>query len=99
MDRNAPSSFPHPEERTLARVSKDGGESRCVHPSRRLLRKLLRMRSLSFTTSEDWRRSLSSGRASRGPVGHVSKDETFSASWFETAQERLLTMRIVHATA
>jgi hypothetical protein len=30
----------------------------------------------------------------------VSKDETFSASWFETAQERLLTMRIdFHATA
>src|SRR6266850_6827324 len=37
---------PHPEERALARVSKDGCESlRCVHPSRRLLRKLLRMRS------------------------------------------------------
>src|SRR5712691_4136375 len=30
----------------------------------------------------------------------VSKDETFSASWFETTQERLLTMRIdFHATA
>jgi hypothetical protein len=28
---------PHPEERALARVSKDGRESmRCVHPSRRL---------------------------------------------------------------
>src|SRR6266478_5536345 len=37
---------PHPEERALARVSKDGRESAlCVHPSRRLLRKLLRMRS------------------------------------------------------
>src|SRR5450756_1980980 len=37
---------PHPEERALARVSKDGGRLRCcVHPSRRLLRKLLRMRS------------------------------------------------------
>jgi hypothetical protein len=36
----------------LARVSKDGRESlRCVHPSRRLLRKLLRMRSVSFTGS------------------------------------------------
>jgi hypothetical protein len=36
---------PHPEERALARVSKDGRESmRWVHPSRRLLRKLLRMR-------------------------------------------------------
>src|SRR6266446_6386435 len=43
---------PHPEERALARVSKDGRESvRCVHPSRRLLRKLLRMRSASFTSS------------------------------------------------
>src|SRR5882672_1461194 len=43
---------PHPEERALARVSKDGRESvRCVHPSRRLLRKLLRMRSVSFTSS------------------------------------------------
>src|SRR5438034_8146704 len=30
----------------------------------------------------------------------VSKDETFSTSWFETTQERLLTMRIdFHATA
>jgi hypothetical protein len=30
----------------------------------------------------------------------VSKGETFSASWFETAQVRLLTMRIdFHATA
>src|SRR3981189_1455126 len=39
---------PHPEERALARVSKDGRESiRCVHPSRRLLRKLLKMRSVS----------------------------------------------------
>ena len=43
----------------LARVSKDGRESlRCVHPSRRLLRKLLRMRSVSFTGSfagdDDW---------------------------------------------
>src|SRR5712664_2643368 len=37
---------PHPEERAFARVSKDGRESAlCVHPSRRLLRKLLRMRS------------------------------------------------------
>src|SRR5258705_13089744 len=37
---------PHSEERALARVSKDGRESAlCVHPSRRLLRKLLRMRS------------------------------------------------------
>jgi hypothetical protein len=43
---------PHPDERSaaqlrrwLARVSKDGRESMCcVHPSRRLLRKLLRMR-------------------------------------------------------
>src|SRR5882672_10479424 len=36
----------------LAHVSKDGRESlRCVHPSRRLLRKLLRMRSVSFTGS------------------------------------------------
>src|SRR6266849_1758920 len=43
---------PHPEERALARVSKDGRESmRCVHPSRRLLRKLLRMRSVFFTGS------------------------------------------------
>jgi len=43
--RSAPS-----RQRTCAvrsRVSKDGGESmRCVHPSRRLLRKLLRMRSV-----------------------------------------------------
>src|SRR6202163_1286631 len=43
----------------LARVSKDGRESlRCVHPSRRLLRKLLRMRSVSFTGfstgDDDW---------------------------------------------
>src|SRR5258705_13086444 len=38
---------PHPEERALARVSKDGRESvRCGHPSRRLLCKLLRMRSV-----------------------------------------------------
>jgi hypothetical protein len=44
---------PHPEERALARVSKDGRESLCcVHPSRRL-------------------RSLSSGRASRGPGGKL----------------------------
>jgi len=43
---------PHPEERALARVSKDGRESmRCIHPSRRLLRKLLRMRSVFFTGS------------------------------------------------
>jgi hypothetical protein len=37
---------PHPEERALfARVSKDGrGSVRYIHPSRRLLRKLLRMR-------------------------------------------------------
>jgi len=35
-----------------ARVSKDGSESaRCLHPSRRLLRKLLRMRSVSLTRS------------------------------------------------
>ena len=34
---------PHPEERALARVSKDGREFvRYLHPSRRLLRKLLR---------------------------------------------------------
>src|SRR6202163_5090860 len=34
----------------LARASKDGRESlRCVHPSRRLLRKLLRMSSVFFT--------------------------------------------------
>src|SRR5882762_8952681 len=41
------------EERAFARVSKDGRESAlCVHPSRRLLRKLLRMRSETyFTTS------------------------------------------------
>src|SRR6202022_1261756 len=38
---------PHPEERALARVSKDGRESTfCIDPSRRLLRKLLRMRSV-----------------------------------------------------
>src|SRR6266850_717076 len=47
----------------LARVSKDGRESlRCVHPSRRLLRKLLRMRSVSFTGSfagdDDWERGV-----------------------------------------
>src|ERR1700682_1539222 len=43
---------------------------------------------------EERRRSLSSGRASRGPVGRVSKDEAGGrASWFETAQARLLTMR------
>ena len=43
---------PRPEERALARVSKDGRESmRCVHPSRRSLRKLLRMRSVFFTGS------------------------------------------------
>ncbi len=37
---------PHPEEARSA-VSEDGRESvRCVHPSRRLLRKLLRMRSV-----------------------------------------------------
>src|SRR6267142_961433 len=43
---------PHPEERAFARVSKDGRESElCVHPSRRLLRKLLRMRSVFFTGS------------------------------------------------
>jgi len=56
---------PHPEERALARVSKDGRESmRCVHPSRRLLRKLLRMRSVFFTTSNAGiiRRALSFGR-------------------------------------
>src|SRR6202171_5959335 len=54
---------PHPEERAFARVSKDGRESlRCVHPSRRLLRKLLRMRSVSFTGSfagdDDWERGM-----------------------------------------
>src|ERR1017187_2371444 len=44
---------PHPEERALARVSKDGRKHRRrVHPSRRL-------------------RSLSSGRAMRGPVGKL----------------------------
>jgi hypothetical protein len=44
---------PHPEDRPLGRVSKDGGESMCcLHPSRRL-------------------RSLSSGRASRGPGGKL----------------------------
>jgi hypothetical protein len=44
---------PHPEERALARVSKDGRESvRCVHPSRRLLRKLLRMRTVFFAGSK-----------------------------------------------
>jgi hypothetical protein len=49
----ASSRRPHPEERALARVSKDGRESlRCIHPSRRLLRKLLRMRSESFTGSK-----------------------------------------------
>src|SRR6266704_1158261 len=38
--------FSRSEERALARVSKDGRESApCIHPSRRLLRKLLRMRS------------------------------------------------------
>src|ERR1700687_5661125 len=43
---------PHPEERALARVSKDGRESmRCVHPSRRLLRKLLRMRAENILTT------------------------------------------------
>ncbi len=43
---------PHPEERALARVSKDGRESmRCAHPSRRLLRKLLRMRTVFFMGS------------------------------------------------
>ena len=38
---------PHPEERALARVSKDGRESiRCCHPSRRIaFAMLLRMRS------------------------------------------------------
>jgi hypothetical protein len=41
---------------------------------------------------EERRRSLSSGRASRGPVGRVSKDGRID-SWFETAQVRLLTMR------
>src|SRR5882672_11254990 len=45
---------PHPEERPLGRVSKDGRESmRGVDPSRRLLRKLLRMRSVFFTGSEE----------------------------------------------
>jgi hypothetical protein len=44
---------PHPEERPLGRVSKDGRESmHRVHPSRRLLRKLLRMRSVFFTGSK-----------------------------------------------
>src|SRR6266404_1001190 len=40
---------PHPEERALARVSKDGctAQTRC-HPSRRPLRGLLRMRSKLF---------------------------------------------------
>jgi hypothetical protein len=38
----------------LRGVSKDGRESsRCIHPSRRLLRKLLRMRSESYTGSEE----------------------------------------------
>jgi len=33
--------------------------------------------------------------ASRGPVGRVSKDdECVLASWFETARERLLTMKV-----
>src|SRR5258705_4968890 len=45
--------------RRASAVSKDGRESlRCLHPSRRLLRKLLRMRSVSFTGSfagdDDW---------------------------------------------
>jgi hypothetical protein len=41
------------DERALARVSKDGRESECcLHPSRRLLRKLLRMRSVSFASSK-----------------------------------------------
>src|SRR5260221_14446849 len=36
-----------------SRVSKDGRESLfCVHPSRRLLRKLLRMRSVSLAASK-----------------------------------------------
>jgi hypothetical protein len=42
------------------------------------------------------RRSLSSGRASRVPVGRVSKD---GLSWFETALARLLTMRTASARA
>src|SRR5271169_5856333 len=46
---------------------------------------------------EERRRSLSSGRALRGPVGRVSKDGS-RASWFETAQARLLTMRDKHRT-
>src|SRR5450756_2043535 len=44
---------PHPEERAFARVSKDGSKHRCcIPPSRRLLRKLLRMRSEIFSTSQ-----------------------------------------------
>src|SRR5258708_33385620 len=63
---------PHPEERPPGRVSKDGRESmHCVHPSRRLLRKLLRMRSIFFTGSEE------------RPLGRVSKDG-HTRSWFET---------------
>src|SRR5882672_9713710 len=45
---------PHPEERALARVSKDGRESAlCGHPSRRLLRKLLRMRSEMYSRRDE----------------------------------------------
>src|SRR5258708_40233863 len=55
---------PHPEEPRSSRgVSKDGNESvRCVHPSRRLLRKLLRMRSV--------RVSLMVGDGARAPPHH-----------------------------
>jgi hypothetical protein len=56
------------EERRLRRVSKDGRESVCcVHPSRRLLRKLLRMR---FVTSVILMRAHSTGcQISKGLVG------------------------------
>src|SRR5712664_4385121 len=66
---------PHPEERALARVSKDGRESmRCGHPSRCLLRKLLRMRSEIH--SQPLRRP-PTGRANARPMTGsvaVSKD-------------------------
>src|ERR1700723_113019 len=54
-------------------------------------------------TREQRLRSLPSGRASRGAVGRVSKDDAYAvASWFEMAHraaqalpgERLLTMRM-----
>src|SRR5712664_2807887 len=75
---------PHPEERAFARVSKDGRESAlCVHPSRRLLRNLLRMRSEIYSQPRSPGRLAEKHRTTKAsnlagdvllhPVGHLDQ--------------------------